>query len=208
MISFQDKINKQIEEYKKLIKDHEIKETENLVYLKYLNLVKEKFNFEDFLSQEDILVNQINSFIDEFKLNKQKVEQTSAQWSDDINSKNESIKKLKDEVNDSILKLNEKEEMIKKLTTQLETAFKFEENCLDLEKDKEKLLADAKISEEKIKKFSKKIEIVKSSLDKSKITEEKLLKSENDKIELEIKIVNLINNSNSEFDAKTQVINI
>ena len=70
------------------------------------------------------------------------------------------------------------------------------------------MLADAKISEEKIKKFSKKIEIVKSSLDKSKITEEKLLKSENDKIELEIKIVNLINNSNSEFDAKTQVINI
>ena len=105
------------------------------------------------MSQEDILVNQINSFIDEFKLNKQKVEQTSAQWSDDINSKNESIKKLKDEVNDSILKLNEKEEMIKKLTTQLETAFKFEENCLDLEKDKEKLLADAKISEEKIKKL-------------------------------------------------------
>ena len=153
MISFQDKINKQIEEYKKLIKDHEIKETENLVYLKYLNLVKEKFNFEDFLSQEDILVNQINSFIDEFKLNKQKVEQTSAQWSDDINSKNESIKNLKDEVNDSILKLNEKEEMIKKLTTQLETAFKFEEKCLDLEKDKEKLLADAKISEEKIKKL-------------------------------------------------------
>ena len=49
---------------------------------------------------------------------------------------------------------------------------------------------------------------MKSSLDKSKITEEKLLKSENDKIELEIKIVNLINNSNSEFDAKTQVINI
>ena len=43
--------------------------------------------------------------------------------------------------------------MIKKLTTQLETAFKFEENCLDLQKDKEKLLADAKISEEKIKKL-------------------------------------------------------
>ena len=49
---------------------------------------------------------------------------------------------------------------------------------------------------------------MKSSLDKSKIAEEKLLKSENDKKELEIKILNLINNSNSEFDAKTQVINI
>ena len=49
---------------------------------------------------------------------------------------------------------------------------------------------------------------MKSSLDKSKITEEKLLKSENDKKELEINIVNWMNNSNSEFDAKTQVINI
>ena len=187
---FQEKINKQIDEYKYLAEESEVLKNKNEFYLKYLNIIKEKFNFEDFLneSNESVFIEQIERFFKDINKNNEEIERNALQWSDDLNSKNQAINKLNDELNEKIRILNENEDIIKTLTNKWDNAVKFaQEKCSILEKEKEKLLDEAKLSEEKIKKFAKKIEQVKASVEKSKTTEEKLLKSENEKKELENK---------------------
>ena len=119
---FEEKINNEIEKYKKmgdLVKEYEIKQN-NLndkveLYLKYLNIVKDMFDFKDFFenNNEDLLINQINNFKNESEKKCLLWNEDKERLSSELNSKSDLIKNLTNELSElkkeSAKKANENE---------------------------------------------------------------------------------------------------
>jgi hypothetical protein len=89
---FEQNVSKELDEYKnltKIISDYESNQNklrqDNEVYLKCLNLIKEKLNFEDFMN-EDLFMNKINQIIgieNELKLSKDEIERNGVLWNEE-----------------------------------------------------------------------------------------------------------------------------